>query len=157
MSYSIIKSITFDNFNRTARWRSACNNVSPRTYEANSLREGADYDGFKRDFASWLFGGEAQFLPSCKSVAHRVYKLVNRSFGMRIDRTPFSQAMQRFPYDEDPETGCVSYNYVDEELREKYMKLREDWETAYLKVLDEFIGVPKQDGTLDLFEEVSNG
>ena len=161
MSYSIIKSITFDNFNRTAHWRSACNNVSPRIYDKGSIgdpnaigwgRYEHDYEGFKRQFAEWLFGGECQFLPSCKSVAHRVFKLVNRSFGFRFNELPFHGAYERFPYHLNPKTGDDEFGYRDDAVKSEYDKLKSEWIEAYVKVLDEFIGVP-EDRTLSIFEE----
>lgn len=153
MSTEIIKSITFDEKRKRITVRAASSNVTPRIYDLWSPTDNGnyDYEEWKDMLASSLFGGTCRFLPSCKSKAHKAFKMVNRSFGMRHDDCPFHCAWNKYPYDLDPEKGHVAYGYVDAELKEKYEQFRDEWIRAYRAVLDEQIGaLPKQPEQLAL-------
>lgn len=140
MSTEIIKSVTFDEKRRRITTRAASSNVSPRTYDLWCPTDhGYEYDEWKRMLANSLAGGMARFLPSCTSKAHKAFKLVNRSFGMSIRESPWSYAERMYPYDVDPETGCCTFKYCDEELKEKHDALIEEWKHAFLVVLDELL------------------
>lgn len=143
MSYEIIKSITFDERSKSVRVCASSNNVRPRTYEPwIPTDHGADYEKFKESFARYLFGGEAQFQPSCKSKAKRAYDNVNDAFGLkRTYDGVWWQVEKMFPYQFDyrefkPKTK------KDEELKQKYDEFRERWVSAYLYELNRLIGAP---------------
>lgn len=76
MSVDLIKSISIDPIRRTVSVTSAANNVTPRIYESwNPLGNGSPFtfESWLEAFASDCFGGSAQFLPSCESLAHEAY------------------------------------------------------------------------------------
>ena len=83
MSVDLIKSISIDPIRKTVRVTSACNNVTPRTYDAWDPLKGGHFtfDTWLDALASDCFGGSAQFLPSCESKAHEAYLVACEKMG----------------------------------------------------------------------------
>lgn len=133
MSYEIIKSITFDEKNQTIRLCSASNNVTPKTYDPwYPVAAGYDYQEWKRMFARSLFGGEAQFQPSCKSKAKKAYDKTNANLGLSdTENGVWHEVSRMFPYDYDYKNHQWKTPH-DEGLKAKYDEFEEKWIQTYL-------------------------
>lgn len=79
MSYTIIKSVTFDERKKEFHLTGCSNNVSPRRYYRDYwIPSHMDYEKWKVFLAEQLWGGSAVFLPSCNSKAKRAYEIAYR-------------------------------------------------------------------------------
>ena len=143
MSTEIIKSVTFNEKNRTIRVCSDSSNVSPKYYDPwYPVECGYDYDQWKAMFVGSLFGGMSRFQPSCKSKAKKAYDNVNRMFGLTDTKHGVWHEVSRmFPYDYDWQTETWK-NPIDEEMKRRYDEFQEKWEAAYMRELNRLIGAP---------------
>lgn len=133
MSYEIIKSITFDEKNQTIRLCSASNNITPKYYDPwYPVAAGYDYQEWKRMFARSLFGGEAQFQPSCKSKAKKAYDKTNAKLGLSdTDWGVWHIAEKMYPHRYDYKNKCWM-THEDEEMKARYDEFQEKWIQMYL-------------------------